>query len=266
MTYQSYGADTFVKIKTKSAGGGTAEYASKIVLVSVPLGVLKSDTIKFSPPLPPRRQASIDNLGFGILNKVTLIYSERWWAEADQDFLLLPKIDESPGDLFTNRSSAWFLNLWNRSKVPVLQLFVGGSNGDQMEKYTDDEVSKWTQATLARYFKSDPNVRDIPTPKEVIVTRWRGDPFARGSYTYIPPAGVEDKADGIIEEGKRAAEVSKEGGSPLDLKELSHPLWNRWFFAGEHTIPDHFASVHGAYLSGVAQGVKIDVALKASSE
>lgn len=242
-----------------------------MALVSVPLGVLKSDTIKYSPPFPPRRQESIDNLGFGILNKVTLAYSERWWPEDEHDFLLLPKLEEPDtvtptNDLFNSGRPAWFLNLWKRSKVPVLQLFMGGTVGDQMEKYTDEEVSKWTQDALARYFRQDPNVREVPGPKEVIITRWRGDPFARGSYTYIPPAGVADDLERIVEAGKLAADVSKEGGSPLDLIELSHPLWNRLFFAGEHTSPDCYASAHGAYLTGVAQGIKMDVALKANSE
>ncbi|KAG8989345.1 hypothetical protein FRB90_002289 [Tulasnella sp. 427] len=248
----------------------TTEYVSKTVLVSVPLGVLKSDAIEFSPPLPPRRQASINNLGFGILNKVTLVYSERWWSEDEHDFLLLPKMEDPDGpstdNLVTNRRSTWFLNLWKRSQVPALQLFMGGSVGDHMEKHSDEEISKWTQDALAGYFRDDPSVREVPAPKEIIITRWRGDPFARGSYTYIPPEGVADDLERIVEGGKAAAAMSKEGGSPLDLKELSHPLWNRLFFAGEHTSQDHFASVHGAYLSGVTQGVKMDVALKASAE
>lgn len=247
------------------------EYLSKTVLVSVPLGVLKSDTIKFSPPFPPRRQASINSLGFGVLNKVTLVYSERWWPEDEHDFLLLPKMEEPSAtnktkDFLTNRRSAWFLNLWKRSKVPVLQLFLGGGAGDEMEKYTHEEISDRTQDALARYFRQDPNIPAVPAPKEVIITRWRGDPFARGSYTYIPPADVNDELDGVVEGGQLAGQVSKEGGSPLDLMEVSHPLWNRLFFAGEHTSTDHYASVHGAYLTGVAQGIKMGTALEASSE
>ena len=44
----------------------TAEAA----LVTVPLGVLKADSIRFQPPLPPRKQDAIARMGFGILNKV----------------------------------------------------------------------------------------------------------------------------------------------------------------------------------------------------
>ena len=38
--------------------------------MTVPLGVLKADSIRFQPPLPPRKQDAIARMGFGILNKV----------------------------------------------------------------------------------------------------------------------------------------------------------------------------------------------------
>ena len=40
------------------------------MLVTVPLGVLKSQAITFQPPLPEWKQQAINNLGFGLLNKV----------------------------------------------------------------------------------------------------------------------------------------------------------------------------------------------------
>jgi monoamine oxidase len=43
------------------------------VVVTVPLGVLKSGTITFDPPLPESKQQAISHLGFGLLNKVSLV-------------------------------------------------------------------------------------------------------------------------------------------------------------------------------------------------
>ena len=37
--------------------------------MAVPLGVLKAASIRFSPPLPVRKQEAIQRLGFGLLNK-----------------------------------------------------------------------------------------------------------------------------------------------------------------------------------------------------
>ena len=40
------------------------------VVLTTPLGVLKSDAIDFDPPLPNWKQGAIDRMGFGLLNKV----------------------------------------------------------------------------------------------------------------------------------------------------------------------------------------------------
>ena len=40
------------------------------VVVTVPLGVLKSKQIRFVPPLPSWKQNAVSALGFGLLNKV----------------------------------------------------------------------------------------------------------------------------------------------------------------------------------------------------
>ena len=50
--------------------GCSSIFKADAVLVSVPLGVLKSQAITFQPPLPEWKQQAINNLGFGLLNKV----------------------------------------------------------------------------------------------------------------------------------------------------------------------------------------------------
>lgn len=53
----------------------TADY----VIVTVPLGVLKSGSIEFSPPLPPQKFEAISNLGFGLLNKIVVEFPTAFW-------------------------------------------------------------------------------------------------------------------------------------------------------------------------------------------
>lgn len=43
------------------------------VVLTTPLGVLKSDAIDFDPPLPNWKQGAIDRMGFGLLNKVCIV-------------------------------------------------------------------------------------------------------------------------------------------------------------------------------------------------
>ena len=67
----------------------------------------------------------------------------------------------------------------------------------------------------------------VPAPTSAIITRWRDDPYARGSYSYL-----------------------KVGSTSADRVALQLPIDNTLFFAGEATSSDYPATVHGALLSG----------------
>lgn len=67
----------------------------------------------------------------------------------------------------------------------------------------------------------------MPDPIGSLVTRWRGDRFARGSYSFLA-----------------------NGATPSDRDVLAAPRDDRLFFAGEATDREFPATVHGALLSG----------------
>ena len=73
-----------------------------------------------------------------------------------------------------------------------------------------------------------------PAPRGALVTRWAADPYARGSYSYLAV-----------------------GSSPADQDALAEPASERVLFAGEATFAEHFATVHGAYLSGRREAQRI---------
>jgi len=75
---------------------------------------------------------------------------------------------------------------------------------------------------------------DAPEPTGSLVTRWAADPYARGSYTFLAV-----------------------GSSPADLRTLAEPVSERLGFAGEATHEQFFATVHGAYLSGMREAERI---------
>lgn len=65
------------------------------VIVTVPLGVLQTQSIEFTPPLPFSHRGAIAALGMGVLDKVWLRFEEPFWATdaslwstvgADSDF------------------------------------------------------------------------------------------------------------------------------------------------------------------------------------
>jgi monoamine oxidase len=76
--------------------------------------------------------------------------------------------------------------------------------------------------------------KQIPDPVFYFNTKWLGDPFSRGSYSYIPT-----------------------GASCTDYEKIAAPINNRIFFAGEATSARYPATMHGAYLSGIREAEKI---------
>jgi lysine-specific histone demethylase 1 len=58
------------RVRVTTTGGEAFEGA--LALVTMPLGVLKSGTVQFDPPLPDWKSGAVARLGFGDLNKVIL--------------------------------------------------------------------------------------------------------------------------------------------------------------------------------------------------
>lgn len=235
-------------------------YTGRLTLITIPLGVLKANPPKFTPPLPLRRQQAIKNLGFGCLNKVTLFYSSAWWPLDPPGFLLMPD-PEKPGNLSGPKKdagkarSSYVVNLWNQSKIPGLVFYLGGDLADELEECPDEDIKAWADGVVEQYIQPQ-SCFVAEDPVEVVITRWRSDPYAMGSYTFTPSSdwkGPPSKSS--------AASFSQRGGNPVDYIDLSRPLWDRWFFAGEHTEVDCFATVHGAWISGVREAEKIHTVL-----
>ena len=108
--------------------------------------------------------------------------------------------------------------------------------GRYVETLPSKEATEWAHDLIQRYLRPHSPV----TKPTSIVTSWSTDPYSLGAYTYIPP----------------------NGSTPLDLSEFIVPAWDgKLGFAGEHTHPDRYASVHGAYESGVREGKRVDIAL-----
>lgn len=215
--------DRIVGTQVVLKDGNTYE-ADKVVL-TVPLGVLKHNSIAFEPALPAWKQYAINNLGFGLLNKVVLAYDEQFW-EHDIDL-----IGSVPADIGTDsaHSRGRFYMFWNctqhASGRPVLVALMAGQAAYACENTENEVLVKEATVLLQRTY---PN-KQVREPVESIVTRWEHDPFSRGSYSYIGTDG---------------------SGADHDL--LAKPVGDSLFFAGEATCRTHPSTVHGAYLSGLS--------------
>ena len=62
-------------------------YTSSVVVCTVPLGVLKSGSITFSPPLPHRKVKAIDKIGVGTYKKVRMTFESVTWDPGPEVFM-----------------------------------------------------------------------------------------------------------------------------------------------------------------------------------
>ena len=209
VTRISYGAEG-VEVETSS---GT--FGGEKAIVTLPLGVLKQASVKFEPSLPASKQAAVDRLAMGVLNKVYLKFPKIFWNEEIENFGYLGE-----------RLGEWsdWMSFVPYVGAPVLMAFHGGEKGFALEELSDDEIIAGAMKTL-RVIYGDA----IPDPEGYLITRWGKDPYAFGAYSHIPPFASGDDYDALFE-----------------------PVDDALYFAGEATSREYPATQHGAYLTGVA--------------
>jgi len=187
-------------------------YTADFVVLTVPLGILKKGSIKFSPELSDAKKNAISKLGFGVLDKVIVEFSEKFW----DDFSLL-RILNTPVTAF-----GWAVNLNKVAGKNTLIFLVGGEN-KYYDLYNNNKAA--IEAAVVNVLKTIYPNKNISVVRSII-TNWRMDPFALGSYTSYAVGADPSMVD----------EFSKREGNV--------------FFAGEHTHKNYIQTIQGAYLSG----------------
>ncbi|KAF8054574.1 hypothetical protein N665_1324s0004 [Sinapis alba] len=205
---------------------GSQKFQADMILCTIPLGVLKKRCIKFEPELPRRKQAAIDRLGFGLLNKVAMLFPSVFWGDDLDTFGCLNESSIDRGEFFL------FYAYHTVSGGPALVALVAG---EAAQRFECTEPS----ALLHRVLKKlrgiyGPKGVVVPDPIQTICTRWGSDPLSYGSYSHV-----------------------RVGSSGMDYDILAESVNNRLFFAGEATTRQHPATMHGAYLSGLREASRI---------
>jgi monoamine oxidase len=195
-------------------------YSANKVVVSLPLGILKSGKVTFSPVLPKKKLNAMAGLGFGVLNKVYLEFPSVFW---DEEADALGYISEQRG-----RFNGW-INFVPVNRKPILLAFNGGEFGFEIEDWGDAEIIDGAMNVLKTIYGNS-----IPDPIHTIITRWSKDQFALGSYSYIKPGSTGDISN-----------------------DLAEPVGESLHFAGEATHREHPSTVHGAYMSGLRAAEEI---------
>ncbi|XP_043700660.1 lysine-specific histone demethylase 1 homolog 2-like [Telopea speciosissima] len=201
---------------------GDQVFRADMVLCTVPLGVLKNRTIRFEPELPKRKLAAIERLGFGLLNKVAMIFPHVFWGEDLDTFGCLNTDGHRRGEFFL------FYSYHTVSGGPVLVALVAGEAALAFESADAAVLLQCVLSILRGIY--NPKGIDVPDPIQTICTRWGSDPLCYGSYSHV-----------------------RVGSSGSDYDILAESVEGRLFFAGEATNKQYPATMHGAFLSGLRE-------------
>nr|OQO28257.1 hypothetical protein B0A51_04347 [Rachicladosporium sp. CCFEE 5018] len=217
----------------------------------------------FQPPLPERITQAINSLGFGTLDKIFLVYDKPWWLEEpylsryrdrivnrsdseDDERSGVDRVEPKAPDSFmgfteelpglavvsdgkvsTGPRLLSCINLHALTNYPVLSTFVSCSNAVRVESMSDVEAGAIVHRALTQWLGIEP-----PRASAVHVTRWAQDEYSKGSYSHMI-AGLSET------EHRETFQTPIVNSLGAELR-----------FAGEHTSRNHFATVHGALISG----------------
>ena len=252
------------------------EFRAKRLVITLPLGILKSRLSPkslFDPELPKKKQQAINRLGYGTLDKIFLIYSNAWWDKEPYAAFFKtgkrlaanpwsdasPTGEDGPIDSFMGFTTHLrglsispsepveagprmlsYMNLQALADQPVLAVFTSCANAVHIENMSDHEAQELAHKTFCSWLPSH-----LPTPPEpsgVHVTRWASDEYSKGSYSHML-ADVSEKWN-----REEFSTPLKSSGSNFDDSDAQGEPAVR--FAGEHTSAEHFATAHGALMSG----------------
>jgi monoamine oxidase len=182
------------------------------VVVTLPLGVLQGGSVAFDPPLEGSHALAVKRLAMGTEEKVALRFPERFWPESVWQITDVADDRAFPVwfDFSRHVGSPTLVALYNPAIAPTLA-----------ELPPEQRVGPALEA-LRRMFGS------IPDPDETLLTDWIGDPWALGSYSYVPAGARVD-----------------------DMRRLAEPVSAQLVLAGEATVPASYGTVHAAFGSGL---------------
>lgn len=170
-------------------------------------------------------------------HQVVLIFDTVFWEPKDHLFGHVASTTETRGELFL---------FWSIYQQPILMALIAGESATALEAASDETVRAKVMTILAGIFKEAFARANL---LNYHVTRWAADPWAMGSYSFVGLDSSGDDYD-LLAVPVSPETLTADGG-------LSSGEQSRLFFAGEHTIRQYPATVHGALLSGTREATRI---------
>jgi monoamine oxidase len=191
--------------------GRTFAYRARQAVVTVPLGVLQSGAVRFSPVLGMKADA-LAKLASGPVIRVAMRFHSRFWEA------------RAPQIAFFHVPQAPFPTFWTPlpMRAALLTAWAGGPKAARLTGSSSEELVAAALGSVEKVFGKK-------TKGELAAAHaqdWQADPYSRGGYSYVRVGGA----------GTR--------------ERLAEPLENTLFLAGEATDAEEAGTVAGALRSG----------------
>ena len=146
-------------------------------VVTVPLGVLQSGAIRFSPRLD-HQEAPLRLLASGPVIRVAMNFSEAFWEA------------RCPGVAFFHAPAAPVPTFWTPLplRAPLLTAWAGGPKAARLSGLAPRELLRGALASVRAVFPR------APAPAAWIAQDWQADPFSLGGYSYVLAGGQRARA------------------------------------------------------------------------
>ncbi len=249
--------------------GSSVPIKADAVVVTVSLGVLKSNLIRFDPPLPENKQDSINKLGFGVYDKIFVEFDQAievenggFWPKNSGSVLVVPYVNDDIYDTLSQidieeacRMSPYMSQSLSQASSPpdsprpyhkrdrdhigieMVNLSGLGNNCHKLVMLIYDEVAMDVET-----FAHDKS-KLIAYAQQKLDNAFHGKCVPRITNAYATTWGSNELTRGSF------ANIPV-GASGQDMVNLSLPVEERLMFAGEATFPLHYSTVHGALKSG----------------
>jgi monoamine oxidase len=156
-------------------------------IVTLPIGVLRENEVRFTPQLPAEKRAAIDAIGMGPVVKVVLEFRSVFW---DESFYRTP-----PG-------SPFFPTVWSRlpQRAPLLVAWAGGDCANRLIAAHADPIAAAVDVCAQLFPAIDIRAQLV----DAHCHDWQRDSYARGAYSYLrvnadgARRGLAEPVDGVL--------------------------------------------------------------------
>jgi monoamine oxidase len=198
----------------------TGSFTAPRAVITLPLGVLQRDGVAIIPK-PDSILAAASRMRMGQACRFTLLFRDPFWKHIAGHTDL---INMSFLFSFGETPRVWWTTHPEHSSS--ITGWAGGPSSAALTRLSLDELTHQACSTLARIFGLG-----YSELRRLLIGcythNWQNDPFFRGAYSYVAVGGIDAPS------------------------ELSQPVANTLFFAGEHTdTTGHWGTVHAAMRSG----------------